>query len=73
MLTGDNRQYNTPTGVTEISDYTRELEDVDSFIQQNNTNLKELGEEYKQKLKTLEDTKTRWNVSSGYKDLIEAY
>lgn len=73
VLTGDNRQYSTPIGVTEISDYTRELEDVDSFIQQNNTNLKELGEEYKQKLKTLEDTKTRWNVSSGYKDLIEAY
>ena len=73
VLTGDNRQYSTPTGVVEHSDYTRELEDANQFISQNNAALKELGDEYKQKLRKLEDTKARWNVASGYKDLIEAY
>lgn len=73
VITGDNRVYNTPTGIEEHSDYTRELQNTDQFIEQNQNALNDLGEEYKSKLKDLEDTKSYWNVSSGYKAMIEAY
>lgn len=73
VRTGVNRMINSPTGITEDTDFTREWQDVLNF--QNNTEniIDDLSKEAGQKLKALEDTKQKWNVSSGYNSLVEAY
>lgn len=73
VKTGVERMINSPLGVSVDNDLTREIADIEDFQRQNNAIIEDLSEEAAKKLKTLEDTKSKWNVSSGYKDLIEAY
>lgn len=73
VKTGVERAYNSPLGVVLDNDYTRELQDIKAFEDQNEKILESLSKEASEKLKQLEETKAKWNVSSGYKALIEAY
>lgn len=73
IVTGDNRTYYTPLGTVNNTDLTRELKDIENFKKQQQDTYDGLTEEYTTKLKRYEDTKQRWNVDEGYKDLIEAY
>jgi len=49
------------------------LQDIDAFKARNLSALEDVRKEAEEKIQTIAEVESKWNVASGYEDLIKAY